>query len=86
MNPEGTIVDGIYYQADGKYRCVCGRVGGVKLDRPISSTYCLCCAGHFRHHLQKALDVNLRLKEVVSSPLATLGETPCEFIFEVVVE
>ena len=84
LNADGTITDGVYYQVDGAYRCACGCIGGERLDEPISSTYCLCCAGHFRHHLQNALDVKLRVKGVVSSPLDSLGKAPCVFTFEAV--
>lgn len=68
----------------GKTTCSCGAIKKLKQPFSLSSTYCGCCAGHFLHHYQNALRVKLRLKEIVSSPLNTDGEKPCEFIFEVV--
>lgn len=82
LNADGTITDGVYYQVDGEYHCACTMFTKEKIDEPISSTYCLCCAGHFRHHLQKALGLKLRTVRVASSPLESLGKEPCEFVFE----
>ena len=67
-------------------RCSCWNFDGALPEQgkmPLS--YCLCCAGHFRHHYQIALGVQLRVKEVVSS---VFGETPdyCSFLFEIVEE
>lgn len=84
LNADGTISDGIYYQVEGKYKCACPCLNKENLDEPISSTYCLCCAGHFRHHLQNALGINLKTKEVASSPIENLEKEPCVFIFEVI--
>lgn len=83
LRPDGTIRDGIYHRVDGKYRCACTMFSKARLDEPISATYCLCCAGHYRHHLQAALGLALKTKRVVSSPLASMGAEPCEFEFEV---
>jgi hypothetical protein len=84
LNDDGTISDGIYYLVDGKYKCACPCLNKEKLDEPISSTYCLCCAGHFRHHIQNALGIKLRTKEIVSSAIASLEKEPCVFVFEVI--
>jgi hypothetical protein len=59
-----------------QYRCVCL----PKAKEPISTTYCYCCGGHVKHHLQTALgrkvDVTVR-----SSALASGGTQPCSFLF-----
>jgi hypothetical protein len=81
INEDGTITDGIYYQVDGLYKCACGCLNKEKLTEPISSTYCICCAGHFRHHLQNALGIKLKTKEVVSSAIESLEKEPCVFTF-----
>lgn len=47
-------------------------------------TYCLCCAGHFMFHYQKALNIKLRVKKVVSSIINSEGKEPCVFIYEIV--
>lgn len=83
LNKDGTITDGVYYQVDNEYKCACTCLSEVKLEEPISATYCLCCAGHFRHHLQNALGVKLRTKKIASSSIESLGKEPCEFVFEV---
>lgn len=84
LQEDGTIRDGIYYQVDGEYKCACPCLNKEKLAEPISATYCLCCAGHFRHYLQKSLGLNLRTKQVESSPLESMGKKPCVFVFEIV--
>jgi hypothetical protein len=69
---------------EGNYQCVC--YGIKKLTEPvkISRTYCGCCGGHVRHHLQNALGVGLRLKKIVSSPNSSNGKKRCEFLFEII--
>ena len=72
--------------------CVCPAVvkNGVKVSdiiaqsRTMPLSYCFCCAGHCRQHLQKLLGIQLNTKEIVSSPINSGGEKPCEFIFEMV--
>lgn len=86
LNDDGTISDGIYYEVDGKYKCACPCLNKEKLDEPISATYCLCCAGHFRHHIQNALGIKLKTKEVVSSAIESLEKEPCVFSFEIIEE
>jgi hypothetical protein len=60
------------------YRCVCL----PKAEEPISITYCYCCGGHAKHHLQTALGRKLELK-VRSSALASGGKKPCTFLFRI---
>lgn len=83
LNEDGTITTGIYYQVDDSYKCACPCLHNEPITEPISSTYCLCCAGHFRYHYQNALGVKLKTKNVISSPLASLGKEPCVFEFEI---
>jgi hypothetical protein len=68
----------------GKTTCSCGAIKKLKQPFTVSKTYCGCCAGHFLYHYQNALGVNLRIKEINSSPLDSNGENPCSFTFEVV--
>ncbi|MFW2489164.1 hypothetical protein ACN077_11355 [Clostridium chromiireducens] len=82
LNEDGTITDGIYYNIDDKYKCACTCLSKENITEPISSTYCLCCAGHYRHHLQNALGIKLKTKKVVSSAIESLEKEPCVFIFE----
>ncbi|NCA93247.1 hypothetical protein EOM82_08445, partial [bacterium] len=67
----------------GKTTCSCGMIKKLKQPFSVSPTYCGCCAGHFRYHYQNMLGVPLKLKEIVSSPLDTDGESPCKFTFEI---
>lgn len=84
LNDNGTIESGISWKDNDVFRCACPCFSGVPLKDPVSVTYCYCCAGHFRHHYQNALGVQLKTKAVLSSPLESLGTRPCRFLFEVV--
>ena len=82
------------YQENEKYICVCSAAVKTNVtvadltgnidDRVMPLSYCFCCAGSFRRHLQLQLGVGLKTKEIVSSPINSKGEKPCEFIFEIV--
>jgi len=82
LNPDGTISTGIGDR--GGFACPCTVFSSVGWTEPVSLTYCYCCAGHFRHHYQIALGVKLATKEVLSSALASQGQKPCRFVFEIV--
>ncbi len=84
LNEDGTITTGIYWRSNGVYNCSCTALKGRDLDRIMSLTYCICCAGHFRYHYQNAFGVKLKTKEVVSSPINSKGEKPCVFVFEII--
>jgi len=65
----------------GKYgnKCVCL----IEAKEPVSITYCYCCGGHFKHHLQTALGVRLACM-AITTPLSTGNKTPCTFRFKIV--
>ncbi len=73
--PDGSLL--VLFQPEGQpaYRCSC--LGEV--DEPLSLTYCMCCGGHVRHHLQTVLGCELAC-EVRSSALASGGRQPCSFV------
>ncbi len=77
------INTGIYWYLNGKYKCACPNFNHLKEIPNVSLTHCYCCAGHFRHHYQNMLNLRLRTKEIISSPLASNGEKPCLFSFEI---
>jgi hypothetical protein len=52
-----------------------------KAEQPLSKTYCMCCGGHVKHHLQIALGKKVEC-EVVSSILSTGGKETCVFHFD----
>jgi len=60
------------------YQCVCLR----KAVEPISATYCYCCGGHVKHHLQIALGRKLSCT-MRSSALCSGGMQPCTFLFDI---
>ena len=62
-----------------RYRCVCL----PKAREPIPITYCYCCGGHVKHHLQIALGRELDCT-VRSSALSNGGKYPCTFSFRIV--
>lgn len=59
-----------------EYGCVCLR----RTKEPLSITYCYCCGGHVKHHLQTALGRSLACT-VVCSALSSGGKRPCTFLF-----
>ena len=84
LNPEGTLsVFG--HEHEGSYKCGCHKIKKLQQQPTnISRTYCGCCGGLWRHLYQNALSVKLRLIEIVSSPLSSNGEKPCEWLFEII--
>lgn len=64
-------------------KCSCWRFNGcVPNEGKMPLSYCLCCAGHFRFHYQKALGVKLRVKKIVSSVFGEPSQY-CSFLFEI---
>lgn len=78
MMEDGRIL--VCFEPEGltEYRCVCL----PKAKEPLSITYCYCCGGHVKHHLQIALDRKLACR-VRSSALSSGGRKPCTFIFSI---
>ncbi len=58
------------------YSCACVKNAQERL----SITYCYCCGGHARYHLQTALGRKLKV-QVRSSVLSSGGTRPCTFLF-----
>jgi len=77
-DPDGRIT--VWFEPEGRehYRCVCL----PKASEPISITYCYCCGGHIKHHLQIALGCRLSC-EARSSALSSGGKSPCAFTFTI---
>ena len=78
MTEDDEIVVRFYPEGLEHYRCVCL----PKASKPIPITYCYCCGGHVKHHLQTALGRNLDCT-VRSSALASGGKKPCTFSFKI---
>lgn len=54
-----------------------------KAKKPLPITYCYCCGGHFKHHLQIALGRKLDCT-AISSPLNSGDKYPCSFSFRII--
>lgn len=65
--------------ADGAY-CPCLTVSDTE---PMPITYCYCCLGHIRGHVETALGVKTR-GAPVTTLLSSCGKAPCVFDFEIV--
>ena len=48
------------------------------LKNKMSKTYCLCCGGHIKHHLETVLGNEVKVK-IVSSALTSNGKKNCRF-------
>jgi hypothetical protein len=55
-------------------KCVCLK----DVEGKISKTYCFCCGGHVKHHLETVLGVQLKVK-TISSALSSEGKLNCKF-------
>lgn len=76
MQDDGRVLVCFAPEGLDSYRCVCL----PKAKEPVSITYCYCCGGHAKHHLQLALGRELSM-EVRSSALESGGKRPCTFLF-----
>ena len=76
---DGTVL--VRFSPEGleHYRCVCL----PQAKEPLPITYCYCCGGHVKHHLQIALGRDLECT-VRSSALSSGGKRPCAFSFRFV--
>ena len=79
MTENGEILVRFFPEGLDQYKCVC--LPQAKESIPI--TYCYCCGGHVKHHLQIALGLGLDCT-VRSSALASGGKKPCTFSFKIV--
>ena len=80
LHDDGTISGGV--GSEGGFDCPCSVFRGWRYEEPVPSTYCLCCAGHFRYHYQIALGVKLKVRAVLSTALESMRREPCRFLFE----
>jgi len=76
MQDDGTVRVDFGPSGLESYRCVCL----PKAEEPISLTYCQCCGGHVKHHLQTALARKVECT-VLSSALSSAGSERCSFQF-----
>lgn len=67
---DGSILVRFSPEGLGAYRCACL----PKATEPLSITYCTCCCGHVKHHLQTALGCRCE-GDPVSSSLSSGGKS-----------
>ena len=79
MMENGEILASFAPEGLDRYRCVCL----PKAEEPLPITYCYCCGGHVKHHLQIALGRELDCT-VRSSALSSGWKKPCTFSFRIV--
>jgi len=78
MGENGEILVRFAPEGLDRYRCVCL----PRAQKPLPITYCYCCGGHVKHHLQIALGRSLDCT-VLSSALSSGGRRPCTFRFTI---
>lgn len=78
LQKDGSIRVRFFPEGLQKYQCVCLR----QAKKPLPILYCYCCGGHVKHHLQNALDVNLKCK-AESSALSSGGKKNCIFVLNI---
>jgi hypothetical protein len=78
--PDGRVLVCFAPEGQAPYRCACL---GSNVTEPISLTYCACCGGHIKHHLQQALGRRLSC-DTRSSALASGQTQPCSFLYTLV--
>jgi len=79
MTDDGEIQMRFYPEGLDHYRCVCL----PQAKEPLPITYCYCCGGHVKHHLQIALGRKLDCTTLASA-LSSGGKKPCTFSFKIV--
>ena len=78
MTENGEIIARFDLQKSAPYHCYCL----PQAKEPLPITYCYCCGGHVKHHLQIALGRQLDCT-TRSSALSSGGKFPCTFSFKI---
>jgi hypothetical protein len=76
---DGRIIVSFFPEGLEEYRCPC--IPQAQLKMPV--TYCYCCGGHVKYHLQHALGRKLDCT-TVNTVRASGGKKPCVFSFKIV--
>ncbi|MGD9142344.1 MAG: DUF6144 family protein [Dehalococcoidia bacterium] len=79
LKENGEVLVRFFPEGLEQYRCVCL----PKAKEPLPITYCYCCGGHVKHHLQIVLGQELDCT-VLSSALSSGGKFPCTFSFRII--
>jgi hypothetical protein len=79
LQENGEVLAQFDMQKEAPYRCYCL----PQAKQPLPITYCFCCDGHVKHHLQIALGRKLDCT-TRSSALSSGGKFPCTFSLRIV--
>ncbi len=79
MQENGEILAQFDTQKSAPYHCYCL----PQAKEPLPITYCFCCGGHVKHHLQIALGRKLDCT-TRSSALSSGGKFTCTFSFKII--
>jgi len=74
MQENGEILMRFAPEGLDHYQCACLRGA----DKPLPVTYCFCCGGHAKYHLQISLGLDLDYT-IRSTALSSGGKLPCTF-------
>ena len=74
MQENGDILMRFAPEGLDHYHCACLRGA----DKPLPVTYCFCCGGHVKYHLQISLGLDLDYT-IRSTALSSGGKLPCTF-------
>ena len=61
-----------------EFKCVCQAGSLYELNKKWSKTWCYCCGGHVKHHLETLLGKKVNVK-IISSSLTSKGRKNCHF-------
>jgi len=78
LQANGEILAQFDMQKTEPYHCYCL----PQAEKPLPITYCFCCGGHVKHHLQIALGRELDCT-TRSSALSSGGKFPCTFSLKI---
>jgi len=67
-----------FFGEQAYYRCPCLKFEKGQQEAPLPEGYCYCCAGHLKHHIQKALGCPVEVTFLTGS-LTTMGRESCRF-------
>lgn len=82
-NENVICVHAVNYVVSGKFACACSNFNKSDYHDKVLKDYCYCCAGHFLHHYQIMLGIQLKTLEIVSSPLDSGGAESCVIRFSI---
>ena len=77
---DGKVIVQFFSEGLESYRCPCMPQAQ---QHPMPISYCFCCGGHVKHHLQNALGRKLDCT-VLHTARSSGGKEPCTFSFEII--